>query len=33
MLDPSFLLGTIARYLGMVVVELWEGWQQRRNDV
>ena len=33
MLDPSFLMGTIARYLGMVVVELWEGWQQRRNDV
>lgn len=33
MLDPSFLLQTIARYLGMVGVELWEGWQQRRNDV
>jgi uncharacterized membrane protein YvlD (DUF360 family) len=33
MLDPSFLLNVIARYLGMVVVELWEGWQQRRNDV
>ncbi len=33
MLDPSFLLQTVARYLGMVVVELWEGWQQRRNDV
>jgi hypothetical protein len=33
MLNPSFLLDTIARFLGMVVVELWEGWQQRRNDV
>ncbi|MFN2140480.1 MAG: phage holin family protein [Candidatus Promineifilaceae bacterium] len=33
MLDPSFLLSVIARYLGMVVVELWEGWQQRRHDV
>ncbi|MEA3335168.1 MAG: alkaline phosphatase family protein [Chloroflexota bacterium] len=33
MLDPSFLLSTIARYLGMVGVELWEGWQQRRHDV
>lgn len=33
MLDPSFLVSTIARYLGMVVVELWEGWQQRRQDV
>ena len=33
MLDPSFLLSVIARYLGMVVVELYEGWQQRRHDV
>ncbi|MEZ4519382.1 MAG: phage holin family protein [Chloroflexota bacterium] len=33
MLDPSFLLSTSARYLGMVVVEMWEGWQQRRKDV
>jgi uncharacterized membrane protein YvlD (DUF360 family) len=33
MLDPSFLVNVIARYLGMVVVELWEGWQQRRKDV
>ena len=33
MLDPSFLLSTIARYLGMVGIELWEGWQQRRHDV
>ncbi len=33
MLDPSFLLSVIARYLGMVVIELWEGWQQRRHDV
>ncbi len=33
MLDPSFLLSTIARYFGMVGVELWEGWQQRRKDV
>jgi uncharacterized membrane protein YvlD (DUF360 family) len=33
MLDPSFLLSVIARYLGMVVVELYESWQQRRHDV
>jgi len=33
MLDPSFLFSTIARYLGMVGIELWEGWQQRRKDV
>jgi uncharacterized membrane protein YvlD (DUF360 family) len=33
MLDPSFLISTIARFLGMVGVELWEGWQQRRNNV
>jgi uncharacterized membrane protein YvlD (DUF360 family) len=33
MLDPSFLLSTLARYIGMVFVELWEGWQQRRHDV
>ena len=33
MLDPSFLFSTIARYLGMVVVELWESWQQRRKDI
>lgn len=33
MLDPSFLLSTIARYLGMVGIEVWEGWQQRRRNV
>jgi uncharacterized membrane protein YvlD (DUF360 family) len=33
MLDPSFLISTLARYLGMVVVELWEGFQQRRHNV
>ncbi len=33
MLNPSFLLNTIVRVLGMVVVELWEGWQQRIHNV
>jgi uncharacterized membrane protein YvlD (DUF360 family) len=33
MLDPSFLLSTIARFFVMVGVEVWEGWQQRRNGV
>lgn len=33
MLDPSFLLSTIARFLGMVVVEVWEGFRQRRQNV
>jgi uncharacterized membrane protein YvlD (DUF360 family) len=33
MLDPSFLISVIARYLGMVIIEIWEGWQQRRKDI
>ena len=33
MLNPSFLLDTIVRVLGMVGIEIWEGWQQRRHKV
>jgi uncharacterized membrane protein YvlD (DUF360 family) len=32
MLDPSFLIATLLRYVGMVGVELWEGFQQRRRN-
>lgn len=33
MLNPYFLTRTIALFLGTVIRELWEGWQQRRKDV
>jgi hypothetical protein len=33
MLDPSFLMRTIALFLGETVRELWQGWQQVRHDV
>jgi uncharacterized membrane protein YvlD (DUF360 family) len=33
MLDPYFFMRTIALFLGNVGRELWEGWQQRRQDV
>lgn len=33
MLNPYFLTRTIALFLGTVIRELWEGWQQRRADV
>ncbi|MEI2691697.1 MAG: phage holin family protein [Anaerolineae bacterium] len=33
MLHPYFFMRTIALYFGNVLRELWEGWQQRRQDV
>lgn len=33
MLNPYFLTHTIALFLGTVIRELWEGWQQRRKDI
>ncbi len=33
MLNPYFFMRTIVLFLGMVGVELWQGWQQRRHDV
>ena len=33
MLNPYFFMRTVSIFLGAVVRELWEGWQQRRKDV
>ena len=33
MLNPYFFMRTIALFLGNVLRELWEGWQQRRHNV
>ena len=33
MLDPYFFMRTVALFIGNVGRELWEGWQQRRQDV
>ncbi len=33
MLHPYFFMRTIALFFGVVLRELWEGWQQRRKDV
>ncbi len=33
MLNPYFFTRTIALMAGDILVELWEGWQQRRKDV
>ena len=33
MLDPYFFMRTVSLFLGNVGRELWEGWQQRRQDV
>ncbi len=33
MLNPYFLMRTLALFFGMVVRELWEGWQQQRQKV
>ncbi len=33
MLDPYFFMRAIVLFFGAVIRELWEGWQQRRNDV
>jgi uncharacterized membrane protein YvlD (DUF360 family) len=33
MLNPDFFMRTIVLYIGMVFLELWQGWQQRRHDV
>lgn len=33
MLNPYFLMRTLALFFGTVLRELWEGWQQKRKDV
>ncbi len=33
MRDPNFLMRTLVLYFGDVIQELWQYWQQRRNDV
>jgi uncharacterized membrane protein YvlD (DUF360 family) len=33
MLNPYFLMRSLALFCGDVVRELWQGWQQRRQDV
>lgn len=33
LLNPYFLMRTLALFFGCVIRELWEGWQQQRKDV